>query len=269
MRLLTQRLVFICGLLSAVLLLPNSLLTAEAIRILSVRPTPEPETVAATVQVPRTGQVLKGAPIWVQVRLNGYALGSDSQFDRSSEVSNSDNGQMIRVVVDDFPSFSTNGPSIEPFNEDGWYYDQSYKFKVPYKLSPGLHVLRVFPVRSFGESLKGERAFHAIYFYVGNERGDEEREGMLSKPYLTYNEPSGQVPLREGMPVLLDFYISNCELTPDGYKIRMSIDGAIQRLLTSWNPYYIYGLKKGKHTIHLELINEQNQPVQGVPPVPD
>jgi len=157
-----------------------------------------------------------------------------------------------------------NGPSIEPFNEDGWYYNQSYKFKIPYKLRPGLHTLRVFAVRSFGESLKGERSFYSMYFFVGGDKSQKnEQDGMLSQPYLTYNEPSGQVPLIEGKPILLDFYISNCELTPDGYKVRMSIDDTVQRILTSWSPYYIYGLNKGKHKIHLELLDERNLPVQG------
>ena len=51
--------------------------------------------------------------------------------------------------------------------------------------------------------------------------------------------------LTESQPVLLDFFISNCELTSDGYKVRLIVDGDAIRTLTSWQPYYIYGLKKG------------------------
>jgi hypothetical protein len=57
----------------------------------------------------------------------------------------------------------------------------------------------------------------------------------------------------------LDFLISNCELTPDGYKVRLTIDGNVHRTLTSWQPYYIYGLSKGKHTIRLELLNKEEK----------
>lgn len=224
------------------------------IRVLAVKPTPEPETAVIAIQVPKEGTILNGNPVWIQVRVDGYALGADSQFDRAYEVVNSNLGQTLHVIIDDHPYFPVNGPSIDPFNEEGWYYDQNYKFEVPYRLEKGFHTVRVFPARSFGEGLKGERTFFASYFFVGN-RDKESQASILEKPYLTYNEPSNLTHLVEGKPVLLDFYISNVELTPDGYKVRMTLDETIQRVLVSWQPYYIYGLKKGKHTLKLELID--------------
>ena len=52
------------------------------------------------------------------------------------------------------PYFPVNEPALDPFNEQGWYDETSYKFEIPTKLSAGEHVLRVFLARSFGESLK-------------------------------------------------------------------------------------------------------------------
>ncbi|NDB85948.1 MAG: hypothetical protein EB127_25100 [Alphaproteobacteria bacterium] len=52
-------------------------------------------------------------------------------------------------------------------------------------------------------------------------------------------------------------------MSVDGYKVKLTIDGKIQRTLTSWKPYYIYGLKKGKHTFKLELLDPSNKVVPG------
>jgi hypothetical protein len=250
------------SLLSMPLLAQKEKEAADQIRIVAVNATPEPETVVTVIQFPQDGSVVKGNPVWVQLRVDGYALGVDSPFDRKGEIANSDMGQTIHVVIDNEPFFAINGPSIQPFNEEGFYYNQNYKFEVPFKLKDGFHTIRVFPTRSYGESLKGERTFHSSYFFVGKETNSELSD-VLSRPFLTYNEPSDQTKLTEAKPVLLDFYIANCELSSDGYKIRLTIDGKIQRTFVSWHPYYIYGLKKGKHALRLELIDDRNKVVPG------
>jgi hypothetical protein len=70
--------------------------------------------------------------------------------------------------------------------------------------------------------------------------------------------------LVEGRPILLDFYVSNTELSPDGYRVRLTVDGKVNRTLSFWQPYYIYGLKKGKHTVRLELLDPTGQLVPGM-----
>ncbi len=234
----------------------------ETIRVMPVAKTPEPATTILALAMPKNEQVLNGNPVWIQFRIDGYSLGSNSQFDRASEVVNSNMGQTVHILIDNQPYFPVNEPAIDPFNEDGWYYDMSYKFALPFNLKDGMHTIRMFPARSFGESLKNDRTFVAMNFYLGDQTN---RPGMdLNKPYLTYNEPSDEFDLVEDMPVLLDFWISNCELTSDGYKVRLTVDGRSNRLLTSWQPYYIYGLKKGKHTVRLELVDSKNQLVPGL-----
>ena len=234
----------------------------DGIRVLAVKRTPEPETAILALQVPSLGQVIVGNPVWIQARVEGFALEADSQFDRAYEIVNTKLGQTFHVVIDDRPYFPVNGPAIDPFNEQGWYYDQFYKIEVPFKLTKGLHTIRLFLARSYGESLKGSNLYFASYFFVG-ERGDESEASMLTKPYLTYNEPSNQIRLVEDKPILLDFYLTNVELSPDGYKVQMTLDGRIERTLTSWQPYYIYGLKKGKHTMRLRLIDSKGKQVSG------
>jgi hypothetical protein len=234
---------------------------AEQVRVLGVEPTPEPETVNIRIQLPETGSVVKGNPVWVQVRVDGYDIGNRSHFDRADEVADSELGQSLHVVIDNLPYFAVNGPAIDPFNEQDYFWNNTYQFEVPIRLSNGIHTIRVFPCRSYGESLKGDKAFEVSSFYVGSESGSLPQK--LTAPFLTYNEPSDAMMLKEGKPVLLDFYITNCELTPDGYKVRLTIDNTVKRLLTAWRPYYIYGLKKGRHTFRLELLDPKNKVVPG------
>lgn len=236
--------------------------TTDHVRVLPVKRTPEAEASSVVVSLPKKGAVIKSNPVWVQLRVEGFAIGAASQFDRADEIAVSDLGQTIHVTVDNMPYFPVNDPAIDPFNEEGWYYETRYKFEIPQNLSKGEHVLRVFLARSFGESLKGEETFFATTFFVGSAEGSAQYD--LSKPYITYNEPSNEMDLDASKPILLDFFVSNCELTSDGYKVRLIVDGNIVRTLTSWQPYYIYGLSKGKHTIRLELLNNQGKVLPGL-----
>ena len=233
----------------------------DYVRLMAVRPTPEAETVSLFIALPHDGDKVRGNPVWIQTRVEGYALGTDSSFDRAYEIANSKMGQTIHVIIDDRPYFAINEPAIDPFREQGNYYIVSYKFEVPFRLDSGLHTIRAFPARSFGEALKGENTYAVSTFYIGDQT--DRMKADLSRPYITYNEPSDQMDLVESKPVLLDFYVSNCALSADGYKIRLTIDGSIQRTITVWQPYYIYGLKKGKHTVRLELLNAKNIVVPG------
>ncbi len=233
----------------------------EQIQILPVHRTPESNTVTLAIVSPQNGEVKTRNPVWVQFRLDGYPLGAGSQFDRSDEIAVNKVGQTVHVFVDDYPYIAITEQPIDPFNEEGWYYDTSYKFEIPYSLKTGMHTIRMFPARSYGESLKGENTYQVAYFYIGSKEIGPEVN--LNKPYLTYNEPSGQISLKEDQPVLLDFYVTNCTLSADGYKVLVTIDGKIKRTLTSWQPYYIYGLNEGKHTIRMQLLDSKNKQVPG------
>jgi hypothetical protein len=240
---------------------PSDSKIGEQIRVLPVTRTPESDSVLLRLSIPKGGEVVQGNPIWVQFRIDGYALGAASSFPRADEVMRSNLGQTVHVIIDDMPYFPVKEPAINPFSEQGYFYNTSYKFEVPFKLKEGVHTIRIFPTRSYGESLKGEKTFVGRYFYVGKEEG--EVPSILSSPYLTYNEPGDQIPLKSDVPVLLDFLVTNCELSQDGYKVRLSIDGHTVRTFTSWQPFYIYGLPKGKHKIRLQLLDPKGKVEKG------
>lgn len=231
------------------------------IRFVPMKNTPQSEGMYVGIALPRDGDVVSSNPVWIQLQINGYPLGMGSQFDRQDEIAVSELGQTVHVVIDNRPYIAVNGPPLDPFYKDGFYYDSSYKFELPYGLSKGEHVIRVFPARSYGESLKGEKMFAVQTFYLGQKV--ENSKVDLSGPYLTYNEPSDLLYLTTEKPVLLDFYVTNISLSSDGYKIKATVDKSTERMITSWQPYYIYGLTKGKHTLRLQLVDERGRQVPG------
>ncbi len=224
------------------------------VRVVPVEPTPESDSAAIHIVFPKEGEVKTTNPVTVQLRVEGFPIGYNSDFQRDKEIRNDNQGQTIHLFVDDRPYFEINEPIEDVTNSEEIDLDQLFITKLPFKLEDGLHILRVMPVRSFGESLKGDECFAASYFYMNKK---SKAAPDLKRAYLTYNEPEGTFSIEK--PILLDFYISNTQLSQDGYKVRLTIDGSDKRLLTNWTPYYIYGLKKGSHTIKLELLDPQGR----------
>lgn len=228
------------------------------VRVVPVDRTPEPDSVEIRVAYPREGDVETDNPIRVQLRLETYALGVYTDMPRAKEIRDSKEGQSVHIIVDGKPYFAVNEAIDEMSESEEIDFDQTINTKLPFRLPEGEHILRVFPVRSFDECLKGPDVFQAIHFFVGQKTPAMNID--LSKPYLTYNQPQGEFEMKK--PVLLDFFLSNTQLSKDGYKVRLTIDGSDKRLLTEWSPYYIYGLKKGSHTIKLELLDQNNRVVR-------
>jgi hypothetical protein len=232
------------------------------LRIMSVEPTPESDNVNVHIAFPKDGDVKDSNPVNVEVRLEGYALGVDTDQPRAKEIFNDPEGQSLHVFVDNDPYFPVNEAFIDALDNNEIYYDQTMDFDIPYRLKPGAHVIRAFPVTSYNESIKGSGAFEARVFYF--QKKEPLKDIDLSGPYLTYNEPQGNYDYDPAVPILLDFYIMNCQLSSDGYKVNLYIDGKKERVISRWLPYYIYGLSKGKHKVRIQLIDWNNKPIGGV-----
>lgn len=231
------------------------------LRVVPVDPTPEPDHVTTKLLFPRNRELETENRVKGQVQVEGFALGVDSDFPRKKEIYNDHEGQSLHIFVDNLPYFSVNEALIDSLDDVEEYFDQTADFKIPYTLQPGMHVIRIFPVRSYNESLKGDGCFVSSIFYFRQKKDNPQID--LSKPFLTYNEPQGEYSYKSGKPILLDFYITNCQLSKDGYKVRLTIDNDDQRTLDSWVPYYLYGLKRGVHKIQLELIDPKGYTVRG------
>lgn len=236
----------------------------NGVQVVPVDPTPDPNEVETRILYPKQNELRMSSPVKGQIRAQGFALGVDSVAQpRKHEIWNDSEGQSLHIFIDNQPYFAVNEALIDALDDTEDYFDQTAEFEIPFKLQPGMHVIRVFPVRSYNESIKSARAFAASVFYFQEKKDNPQID--LNKPYLTYNEPQGEYDYsKKTQPILLDFYLTNCTLSKDGYKIRLTIDNDNQRILTSWQPYYIYGLKRGMHRIRLELLDPQNNPVGGL-----
>jgi hypothetical protein len=233
----------------------------EELRVVPMRRSPEADEVEMTIVYPKEYELKTNQPLNLQVRLEGFPLGIDSELPREKEIFNDPKGQCLRIAIDNRPHFSENEAFIDALDDYEEYYEEDMQFKLPYNLEPGMHIMRSFLVRSFNECLKCEKCFAVRTFYVQSKTPILNVD--LSQPYLTYNEPQGKYHYDPATPLLLDFYLTNCQLSKDGYKVRMTVDGKDKRVLYSWVPYYVYGFTKGSHTIKLELIDQENNVVPG------
>jgi len=194
---------------------------------------------------PAADEVVNGDSIIVRATLEGMELASPTAGEQSKGINFSKEGQHVHVIIDN-----------EPYK--AMYATDSFSVGA---LAEGMHTLRAFPSRSWHESVKAPAAFVAHTFYVGSKTGAPVLQP--NAPLLTYSRPKGEYKGADANRILLDFFISNAELGADKHKVVATIDGTVTDTLTEWIPYFIEGLTDGDHTIRLELIGPDNQPVAG------
>lgn len=265
---------FISAVLALALCSSLDLCSESSIRIVPVPATPEPNHVNVKIIYPSENELCRSDSRG-QIRITGLALGVDSEFPRKKEIFNDSNGQTLHMIIDNQPYFTLTESDMDAQRGIDENSNELVLFDIPH-LSRGMHTIRVFPARSFKESLKDKGCFAVRTFYY---RGHGQRPSIdLCKPYLTYNEPQG-IYFQQGcgqrgcnpQPILLDFYITNCQLSRDGYKVAVEIERVTKakkiltsEILTSWQPYYIYGLNRGTYHIRLQLLDSNNQLVPGI-----
>jgi hypothetical protein len=95
--------------------------------------------------------------------------------------------------------------------------------------------------------------------YAPSKGGDVDP----TKPLLTYSRPKGEYKGDDADPIMIDFWLSNAKLQGDGgqYRVRYSIDGGDAKFLDKWEPIWLSGWINGKHTIKLELVDKDGNPV--------
>lgn len=234
------------------------------VRVIRVSPAPEQHSVTLKTIFPRPYENKRKNPINLQLRLKGFVLGALSQDERSSEIYNHKEGQSLHVLIDNFPYFSCSQTVQNASCKSGDDFCSAIvSFLIPFSLKSGQHVIRCFPAHSYGESLKKEGCFRAQTFYFQDRLKKDTFNFDPKRPYLTYNEPQGIYPASKSKPILLDFYLTNCNLSEKGYKVRFSINNEVVSTLTEWTPYYVYGLKKGTYLFKLELLDSNHQLVSG------
>ena len=168
--------------------------------------------------------------------IENYELGVKSSKLFDYQLANSAKGQHIHFIIN-------NGPYSAKYSKDFIHnkWDQTN----------GNNVVLAFLSRSYHESVKNKNAFFLTQ--IGGEVADKKD---LSKELLFYSRPKGVYKGADTERVLLDFYLVNTSLSPNGNKVRVTIQDT-KFLIDEWAPYYIEGLPKGEISITLELIDSK------------
>ncbi|HJL14778.1 MAG TPA: hypothetical protein RMH99_03930 [Sandaracinaceae bacterium LLY-WYZ-13_1] len=197
---------------------------------------------APSVQIlrPRDGQTIRG-DVSLRLRVRNWELAEAP-------------GRHVHVIVDNEPYIAVRDVS-SPIDLNALAQEH-----LGHELEEGTHVVRVFPSRDHHESVKADGAFDMAVFHVGSE--SEGFELDADAPMLTYSRPKGCNVA--GERILLDFYLSNVELSEDGPRVRYNIDGALTGDITSWVPHWIENLPAmPRHTLQLQLVDAEGEPIEG------
>ena len=160
--------------------------------------------------------------------LEEYELGVQTETEYDYHLANSDKGQHIHFIINNEP------------------YSAHYSENFSKKIESENNIILAFLSRSHHESVKNQNA------YILTQISDEPID--LNNEFLFYSRPKGTYRGKDTKKVLLDFYLINTEISPNGNKVRVTIDDSIF-IIDEWVPYYIEGLSNGETQIKLELIN--------------
>jgi len=194
------------------------------------------------MKTPKKGAKLpSGKPVAFAFDVKGYALAKQTDAPAAKALANSGKGQHIHAIVDNAPYYAKYEPEFELEMDDGH------------------HVVLAFLSRSYHESVKSEGAAVVRNVTVGKAEG---QPADLSKPHLLYSRPKGTYVGEDTEKLLLDFYLLNTTLAPDGNKVRATVNGQ-EFMITEWAPYVLEGLPMGEVTVKLELIDADGKAVPG------
>ena len=198
-------------------------------KLIHARATQTKQKVSITIQEPSQGEVVPGPDVTVRFAIKNWPLEK--------------NGKHLHFILDN-----------DPFHSH--FSGHSFVFR---NVKPGIHVIRVFPVYPWRESVKQPKALAFVKFYVHEKKGSTSLD--FSKPMMIYSTPVGDHDSNERLPgqpyagILIDWFLYNVNMgSKAGYFVRLSIDGKELMSMKEWRPHYIQGLKTGEHKIKLELV---------------
>jgi hypothetical protein len=229
---------------------------------------------------PAANAAIRSSTVKVKLSLAGDLKGYKPMMDETTHT-----GNHIHVILDN-----------QPYEA---YYNLGQEFELR-NVADGEHTLRVFPSRPWHESYKNEGAFQMVKFTVASGGADANKpattnsgqpmsntanansnanaaptpEGKAmqssvggavdpSKPLLTYSRPKGEYKDADADAIMIDFWLANGKLTGDGgeYRVRYSVDGGEAKYIDKWGPIWLSGWTAGKHSVKLELVDKQGNPI--------
>lgn len=183
---------------------------------------------------PESGAALTDTTVAFEFGVEDYELGIQTTDADIKNCANSVDGQHIHLILNNEP------------------YTAHYVSSFSRELSKGSYIALAFLSRSYHESIKSPSAYQVFTFNVGDAAEPAEFDAMA--PHMFYSRPKGTYNGEDTKKVLLDFYLVNADLAPEGYKVKATINGS-EFLLEKWVPYAMEGLPDGITTIELTLLD--------------
>jgi hypothetical protein len=224
-----------------------------AVMLATVTPSPDfPNAMLEIKSVKAEKSGKDSAKVTFNFDVKNYELKLQTSDNGSKMCNNSDKGQHIHFILDNAPYKAL----YEPTNDVTLANDNKE------------HYLVAFLSRSYHESIKSKGGA-IIYHFKIDEKGNLKKLDDPKTPMLIYSRPKGEYAGKDTANILLDFYVWNCELAKDGYKVKADIannDRSTQQLTTTidkWEPHFIQNLGTGKCKVTLTLIDKDGKPADG------
>lgn len=222
--------------------------TAQKMDSISVRPIadskqfPGANLEIASITAEKVG--VDSAKVTVKYDVKNFKLTEMTEDAHAAHMANSHDGQHIHFILDNKP------------------YTALYKPEHSVTLALNSeHYLLSFLSRSYHESIKTSEASKLIKFKI-DATGKITQEPTPKEPSLFYSRPKGEYKGDETKNLLLDFYLVNTSIAPDGNKITADINGQTFTL-DKWGPYEIKGLPMGNNKIKLTLVDKEGNAITG------
>lgn len=196
---------------------------------------PKFENASLSMVMPESNMV-KAGKVDFEFNVKDYELGVQTTDAESKGIANSNKGQHIHFIMDNEP------------------YAAHYESKFTEEMPEGHHVILAFLSRSYHESVKSSYVLQELDAGSGEDDFDE------NAPHIFYSRPKGDYESKDAKKILLDWYLVNCDLSNDGYKVKATINDT-EFWFDKWQAYAVEGMPNGKNTIKLELFDEKGKSV--------
>ena len=202
-----------------------------------------PEARLRVVQ-PAAGAVYPSPNVAFEYEVTNFILTKMTGGQHMAQMANSMKGQHIHNIVDNQPYTA--------------HYETSFAKTIP----EGRHAVLSFLSRSYHESLKHVGAYDLRIVGVGNVAPGAPAPIDVRAPNLFYSRPKDTYAGADAKRIMLDFYLVNTTLAPDGNQVRATINGT-EFMLDKWLPYQMEGLPAGENTVKLELLDASGNLLPG------
>lgn len=207
----------------------------------------------AIITFPEDGTTLENADVYIVVDTQNFSLGEQTDSSTAGEIANSINGQHIHLIVDNQP-YKAVYQAGKPLNIG--------------QLVPGPHSIFVFPSRSYHESVKEPGASDMLNFYIESDSGDFDLGN--NKPAIFYSRPKGEYKGLASKKIMLDFYLHNLKLSPEGFNVKYTVtnidnlEETYDIVLEEWKPAFMHNLPSGSYKVKIELLDSSGKFVNNV-----